>query len=85
MTKGLIQLFFAMLFFLAAGYCLLWIFSSASLAPAGCYGDFSFFHSEFRCRQPYVAVILSVATAIVSVMLTACGYKNIKRANKKIN
>ena len=79
MTKGLIQLCCAVLSLLAAVYCFLWILSAASLAPAQCYGDFALFHTELRCRQPYIAMILCAGSVAAAVMLTISAYKNIKR------
>jgi uncharacterized membrane protein len=79
MAKGLIQLFFAVLSLLVSVYCFLWIFSSISLAPAGCYGNFALFHSEFKCRQPYIAMLLWIGTTVAAIMLAITGYRNIKR------
>jgi hypothetical protein len=44
----------------------LWMISSASLASGYCKGDFSLFHEAFRCRQPYLAMILFGVFLIVS-------------------
>jgi hypothetical protein len=49
----------ALVFILAGLYCVLWIFSSASLACTACNCTYSLFPSSFRCRQPYVAMILA--------------------------
>jgi len=40
-------------------YCVLWVFSSASLACVACNCSYSLFAKSFRCRQPYVAMILA--------------------------
>jgi hypothetical protein len=61
----------AVLALLASGYCVLWIVSSASLACASCNCHFSLLAPSFRCRQPYVALLLSVAFLIVAVVLVA--------------
>ena len=46
---------------LGAIYCFLWIMSSSSLAHMYCkaHGGFDLFHKEFRCRQPYIAMLLT--------------------------
>ena len=49
----------ALVFILAGLYCVLWIFSSASLACTACNCTYSLFASSFRCRQPYMAMILA--------------------------
>ena len=49
----------ALVFILAGLYCVLWIFSSASLACTACNCTYSLFASSFRCRQPYIAMILA--------------------------
>ena len=48
----------AIVFVLAGLYCVLWIFSSASLACTVCNCTYSLFAPSFRCREPYVAMIL---------------------------
>jgi hypothetical protein len=55
----------AALFLLAAIYCALWIVSSFSLAFTAC-EEFSLLASTFRCRQPYVALILSILFVVLS-------------------
>lgn len=58
MTKErLINCLIALILFIAATYCALWAFSSGSLALVYCDNEFSLFHEEFRCRQPYIASI----------------------------
>ena len=42
---------------LAAIYCILWVFSSASLACTACDCSYSLFHETPRCRQPYYAML----------------------------
>jgi hypothetical protein len=44
---------------LAGLYCGLWIFSSASLSCLACNCEYSLFAPTVRCRQPYIAMILS--------------------------
>lgn len=59
------RLLFLVLVF-AAGclslWSLMWLFSSTSLASEFCSNSFSLFHEEFRCRQPYLAVILLISS-----------------------
>ena len=50
----------------AALYCGLWILSSSDLAFVACDGKFSLFADSFRCRQPYVALILAIGFLIAS-------------------
>lgn len=48
-------------------WSLMWMFSSASLASGHC-GEFSLFHEAFRCRQPYIAVIILSLSSFVAVV-----------------
>ncbi len=57
---------------LAAAYCGLWFFSSASLACTACNCEYSLFHEHFRCRQPYLAilgVVFSLGLSIASYVM----------------
>jgi hypothetical protein len=49
---------------LAAGYCFLWIVSSSHLAADTC-GNYSLFHDVARCRQPHLAMVLTLVFTIV--------------------
>lgn len=63
----------AVVFVLASLYCALWVFSSADLAFTACNGEYSLFAPSFRCRQPYIAIILAVVSFGVAVMaFVAC-------------
>lgn len=63
----------AVVFVLASFYCVLWIFSSASLAFPACNGEYSLFAPSFRCQQPYIAIILAfVSFGLAVVAFVAC-------------
>jgi hypothetical protein len=53
---------------------LMWIFSSASLASEHC-KDFKLFHEEFRCRQPYIALIIFLFFIGISVLTFVAGFR----------
>jgi hypothetical protein len=61
--------FFASVLLLATGYCALWVLSSSHLAMMHCDNNFSLFHEEFRCRQPYIALIGIAITLPSSIFL----------------
>lgn len=48
-------------------YTFLWIFSSASLASQACNAHFSLFAGSVRCRQPYIAMLMSAALLAMTV------------------
>jgi hypothetical protein len=58
----------AVVLILAGAYCILWIFSSASLACTACNCSYSLFASSLRCRQPYIAMILAAACFALAVV-----------------
>ena len=80
--KGVTQLVFSLLFCFAALWCLMWVFSSASLASGYCESNFSLFHEEFRCKQPYIASILFLASIVNCGVLFILGFKNFKLGGK---
>jgi hypothetical protein len=49
-------------------YSALWIFSSTDLAFVPCDGHFSLFAQSSRCRQPYIAMLLTVALFLASLL-----------------
>ena len=55
------------LLMLAAIWSLMWVFSSASLACTACNCSYSLFDPVPRCRQPYIAGILSLVSLILAV------------------
>lgn len=69
------------IFFLASAWSLLWIISSASLASDVCANQFNLFHDKFRCRQPYIALILFVLFGVSSIILFIFGWK-VKRGSR---
>ena len=52
---------------LAACYCLLWIISSSRLAADACSG-YSLFHEVSRCRQPHLAMVLTLLFVPIGVV-----------------
>lgn len=54
-------------------WSLMWIFSSSSLASGFCRNQFDLFHDDFRCRQPYIALILFVCFGIGSLVFFIVG------------
>ena len=80
--KGITQLAFSLFFFFVALWCLMWVFSSSSLASGYCENNFSLFHEEFRCKQPYIASILFLASIVNCGVLFILGFKNIKLGGK---
>ena len=78
MRKGIIQITLAVALMAISLWSLIWVFSSASLASAYCGADFSLSHSEFRCQQPFVAMILCVVFGLLGVLLALLGVKNLR-------
>lgn len=64
------------MFILLAMWCALWVLSSASLASQFCQSDFSLFHREFRCRQPYLGLIGGIVSFLAGGV---CIWLSIKR------
>lgn len=54
---------------LASLFCVLWIFSAASLASGSCGNGFSLFAEHMRCRQVHIAMILSGLFAVLCAYL----------------
>jgi hypothetical protein len=63
----------AVLFLLAGIYCALWIVSSASLACTACNCSYSLFASSLRCRQPYIAMLLTLLFFVLTIAATLFG------------
>ena len=74
-----IYFFSSVVLFIAALWFLMWIFSSASLASGYCNNKFTFFHEEFRCRQPYIALIGFFVTGLLAVVAIILGILNWKK------
>jgi len=75
MMKTFIYFMFGIITFLASIWCLMWIFSSASLASGFCQNQFNLFHEYFRCRQPYIASIGFLLTGMGSLILFVFGIR----------
>jgi hypothetical protein len=69
MMRYVVARIVAALLFFASFYCVLWIVSSASLACTACNCEYSLFAPTFRCRQPYIAMILAGAFFIAAIMI----------------
>ena len=52
---------------LASIYCVLWVFSTGSLASGYCQDGFSLFAEAWRCRQVHIAMILAALFALLAV------------------
>lgn len=79
------QILISFICFFGSSYGLLWIFSSASLASGYCGSEFSLFHSEFRCRQPYLAMIMFISLGISFIVffwLAFCGFRSTSASHK---
>ena len=81
MVKFLCSLFASISFLLLAAWFGMWMLSSASLASGSCENNFSFFHEDFRCRQPFLAAIGFVISLCVSIFLCFLSIK-VKRKSK---
>jgi TRAP-type C4-dicarboxylate transport system permease small subunit len=67
----------AWLLLFLAGWSLLWVFSSYSMAFSTCSGSFDFFAENLRCRQPYFAMLLfSVSLALAVVLFIWAARRN---------
>ena len=72
MTMRALYVALAVALALAAVWCVLWLFSSASLACQACDCMYAFFHEIPRCRQPSYAMfgaLVAGVGAIVCVIL----------------
>lgn len=81
-NTGIVQLVASFLFFLVAWVGFVWMLSSASLAALPCDFDFSLFHERYRCRQPWLAVMLWVTAGLASLRLLVKGLKTLKAAQR---
>jgi hypothetical protein len=53
---------------LGAVWCVLWVFSSASLGCTACDCTYSLFHEIPRCRHPLYALIGVVVTGLAAIV-----------------
>lgn len=58
---------------IGAGWCLLWVLSSSSMAFAACSGKLGLGASNARCRQPAIAGLLAVASLLGAVLAVIIG------------
>ncbi len=82
-NKKIIALFYLSISFvwLIVGiWFFLWLLSSVSLANEFCNNAFDLFHNEFRCKQPYLALIGGVISLTVSI---CCLYVVVKKFKRK--
>ena len=77
-----IEIVAAVVLLLVALYGYLWVISSSQLAHHFCQGEFSLFHEHFRCRQPYLGLILCVVTGLPSLVLFVIGWRHLKSARE---
>jgi len=73
--KSAVWFILCVIFTLGSAYCFLWIFSSSSLAIQYCNANYSLFHADFRCRQPYIAMIFWLIFAFLSVLCFIFGWR----------
>gem|GEM_PF-2409858 len=59
----------AFLCLLVSAWSFLWILSSVSLAGPPCNFEFSLFADSLRCREPYVATLLSALSLLLAIGL----------------
>ena len=78
--RAKIEIVAAVVLLLVALYGFLWVNSSSHLARHFCQGEFSLFHEHFRCRQPYLGLILCVAAGLPSLVLFVIGWRHLKSA-----
>lgn len=79
MRKGIVQIFLSVVCMGAVAYGVLWMVASSHLAHEFCNGEFSLFHEQFRCRQPYLAIIMALVFGILSLLLL---FKGLKRGRR---
>ena len=68
-ARHLVARIVAVVLLFASFYCFMWIISSASLACTACNCEYSLFAPTFRCRQPYIAMILTGVFLIAAVVI----------------
>ncbi len=56
----------------------LWVLSSSHLAHDFCNGNFSLFHEYFRCRQPYIAMILAFGSIVGAIAALVYGVIHVR-------
>ena len=71
--------FLSALSFFISVWFLMWLVSSSSLASDFCQREFSLFHDEFRCRQPFLAIIGFLVSVLVGCVSIWFGFRASKR------
>lgn len=77
-TKLALRRFFyllAVVLLLCAGWCLLWVVSSSSMAFTECNGAYELLSSNARCRQPSIAGLLALASLLGAVLAMFIGWR----------
>ena len=82
MTRRALFAALAVVLGLAAFWCVLWMFSSASLACTACDCTYSLFHEIPRCRQPYYAMLGAAFSGLGTI---ACLVLAIRSKPKRAN
>lgn len=83
MKKPILLILASVVLLLVSLWFLMWIFSSASLASGYCKNDFSLFHEEFRCRQPYIALIGFLVSSLSSIAMFIAGILGWRKKSKQ--
>jgi hypothetical protein len=74
--KAIIRVFcyaLAVALTLLSFWCVLWIFSSYSMAFTECADTYDLFAANPRCRQPFVAGLLAIAGLLGAIGATLIG------------
>lgn len=79
-NHGIAQLIASFMFFLVAWVGFVWMLASTNLSGADCDFEFSLLHEQFRCRQPYLSVIVWVGSGIACVWLFKRGITALRQA-----
>ena len=77
--KSVLLFIASILLALSSVWFFLWMVASQSLAFTYC-DEFSLFHESFRCRQPHLALIGLVITAILSITCLRYAFKSANHA-----
>lgn len=79
MKKVTFQIIISVILFLVSLWCLMWVFSSSSLASGYCNSSFLLFHEQWRCRQPNIAFILWLVSGVASIVTMVLVIKNVRK------
>jgi len=81
MKKGFSLVMFAIMLFPSALWGLSWSFSAYRHATNTCQGEFSLFHPEMLCREPYIALTISAIIGVLSIFIMVAGVRSIERGS----